>query len=86
MGGVPDHVHWLLELKAGELHAPVRRMKSVIARSLGCGVIWQRGFHDRAIRQEDDIVSIARYIVANPVRAGLVRRVGDYPFWNAAWL
>jgi hypothetical protein len=29
---------------------------------------------------------VARYIVANPLRAGLVSRVGHYPFWNAVWL
>jgi hypothetical protein len=30
--------------------------------------------------------SVARYIVANPVRAGLVRRVQDYPLWDALWV
>jgi hypothetical protein len=29
---------------------------------------------------------VARYMIANPVRAGLVRRVGDYSFWNAVWV
>ncbi|MFV3290267.1 transposase, partial [Pseudomonas sp. NY11955] len=29
---------------------------------------------------------VARYIVANPIRAGLVSRVGDYPHWDAVWL
>ena len=29
---------------------------------------------------------VARYIVANPLRAGLVERVGDYPYWDAVWL
>jgi hypothetical protein len=29
---------------------------------------------------------VARYVVMNPVRAGLVSRVGDYPFWDAAWI
>jgi hypothetical protein len=35
---------------------------------------------------EEDLAQIARYVVLNPVRAGLVRRVGDYPHWDAAWL
>jgi putative transposase len=48
--------------------------------------VWQRGFHDHALRKEEDIVSVARYIVANPVRDGLVRRIGDYPHWDAVWL
>lgn len=25
-------------------------------------------------------------IVANPLRAGLVDRIADYPFWNAVWM
>ncbi|MBB5859537.1 hypothetical protein GGR69_001194 [Xanthomonas arboricola] len=29
---------------------------------------------------------MARYLIANPLRAGLVARVGDYPFWDAIWL
>jgi REP element-mobilizing transposase RayT len=48
--------------------------------------VWQKGYHDRAVRREDDLQSIARYVVANPLRAGLVRRVGDYPLWDAVWL
>ncbi|MFV3292807.1 transposase, partial [Pseudomonas sp. NY11955] len=29
---------------------------------------------------------VARYIIANPIRAGLVSRVGDYSHWDAVWL
>jgi hypothetical protein len=29
---------------------------------------------------------LARYIIANPIRAGLVERAGDYPLWDACWL
>jgi hypothetical protein len=48
--------------------------------------MWQKGFHDRAIRREEDLRAVARYIIANPLRAGLVRRVHDYPLWDAIWL
>ncbi|MGB7814803.1 MAG: hypothetical protein WBL28_00460 [Methylotenera sp.] len=48
--------------------------------------IWQPGFYDHAIRKDEDIVAIARYIIANPIRAGLVKRVGDHPHWDAVWL
>ena len=33
-----------------------------------------------------DPVQAARELVASPLRAGLVERLGDYPYWNAAWL
>ncbi|MCF6281296.1 MAG: hypothetical protein L3J28_03650 [Candidatus Polarisedimenticolaceae bacterium] len=42
--------------------------------------------HDRAIRKEEDLVAIARYIVANPLRAGLVKSIKDYPHWDCVWL
>jgi hypothetical protein len=29
---------------------------------------------------------IARYIIANPLRAGLAESIGDYPHWDAIWL
>jgi hypothetical protein len=32
------------------------------------------------------VVGIARYIVRNPVRAGIVSRTGMYPHWDSIWL
>jgi hypothetical protein len=51
----------------------------------GIATVWERGFHDRALRHEDDLVDMARYLVLNPVRARVVRRIGDYPYWDAIW-
>ncbi len=48
--------------------------------------LWQKGFHDRALRREEDLVTVARYVVANPLRAGLVEKLGDYPLWDAIWV
>ena len=88
---MPDHFHWLFELGDQPLDAAVMRMKSLSAKAVNAalgrsGQVWQRGFHDRAIRREDDIRAVARYVIANPLRAGLVQRVGEYPLWDAAWL
>jgi REP element-mobilizing transposase RayT len=89
---MPDHVHWLLETgEAVPIEKIVARMKSVSAvqanRVLArAGPLWYPAFHDRALRHEDDLRTVARYIVANPLRAGLVERIGDYPFWDCAWL
>ena len=83
---MPDHLHWLFQLgDAAGLSACVQRVKSLSAKAIGTG-LWQKGFHDRAIRQEDDLPAVARYIVANPVRAGLVSRTGAYPHWDAIWV
>jgi putative transposase len=48
--------------------------------------IWQRGYHDHALRSDEDIQSVARYIAANPLRAGFVQDIGEYPLWDAIWL
>jgi len=83
---MPDHLHWLLQLEGRvSLSKLVGAVKAVTAHGLG-GRIWQSGFHDHALRQEEDLVEAARYIVANPLRAGLVKRIGDYPHWDAVWL
>ena len=89
---MPDHVHWLISLgKGAVLSAVVQKLKSLTTQELHRrwewqGPIWQSGFYDRAMRREDDLPAIARYIVANPLRAGLVRSVRDYPLWDAMWL
>jgi hypothetical protein len=48
--------------------------------------VWQKGFYDRALRSDEDVAAVARYIVANPLRAGLVDSVREYPFWDAIWV
>jgi len=88
---MPDHFHWLIELQNTQLSILMARTKSRIAvmvnRSIRRqGPVWQHGYHDRAIRKEEDLQAVARYIVANPLRAGLVDKVGDYPLWDAIWL
>jgi REP element-mobilizing transposase RayT len=83
---MPDHLHWLMRLgEQVDLGRCVQGVKSLVSRELG-QPIWQPGFHDRAMRKNEDLQALARYIVTNPLRAGLVKRVGDYPHWDAMWL
>lgn len=88
---MPDHLHWLISPESECLSRIIQRVKSrsaiAINRALNTsGPVWQRGFHDRAVRNDEDIRAIARYVVANPLRAGLVDRIGNYPLWDANWL
>jgi REP element-mobilizing transposase RayT len=87
---MPDHWHGLVQLGAHDgLSLVMNRFKAFTARRMSCtqsGVVWDRGFHDRVLRKEEDAMAAARYIVANPVRAGLVNSVLDYPYWNCIWL
>lgn len=89
---MPDHVHWLIQLlDEASLSKVLHRVKSVSAYRLNKhlkrrGRFWQSGFHDHAIRNEEDIKVAARYIIANPKRTGLVTKVGDYSHWDAVWV
>ena len=42
--------------------------------------MWQEGFYDRILRNDEETIVVARYILDNPVRAGLVARFDEYPF------
>ncbi len=90
---MPDHLHWLFSLGAANnlslVVAEVKRRSAcrINERNQTIGsVVWQPGFHDYALRKEGEIKTIARYVIANPLRAGLVDKIGDYPFWDAIWL
>ena len=88
---MPDHLHWLMAPGTESLDAVVQRVKSRSARATHQqlsrrGPLWQKGYHEHAVRKDEDIRAIARYIIANPLRAGLVETVGDYPLWDAIWL
>ena len=88
---MPDHLHGLVTLENGSLSQSIKLLKGRTARKinaiLGTGSpLWQPGFYDRALRKEEDRVALARYIVANPLRAGLVGNIGDYPHWDSVWL
>ncbi|WGL16339.1 transposase [Microbulbifer bruguierae] len=87
---MPDHIHWLLQLAEGaDLSHAVQKAKSLTTMALRKswpGTVWQRGFHDHALRREEDIQAVARYVVANPLRAGLVKSLRYYSLWDAVWL
>lgn len=89
---MPDHIHWLFMLGTQMMLSDVmRRVKGRSARQIRKSgmyrkAVWQKAYCDRALRREDDIQAVARYIVTNPLRAGLVRSVADYPLWDAIWL
>ena len=89
---MPDHLHWLIQLnERWPLSRVVKTLKARSALTINrhlCrhGNLWQKAYYDRAARKDEDIRQMARYIVANPLRKGLVRRIGDYPYWDCIWM
>ena len=89
---MPDHLHWLIQLRAGKkLHDVVKNLKGRSSRCLNhhrqtSGIVWQPAYHDHAVRRDEDLKKLARYIIANPLRAGIVNDIGDYPLWDCVWM
>ena len=82
---MPDHVHLLVE--GSSETSDLRRFVKLAKQRSGAqhalkhgGALWQEGYHDRVLRAEDDMRLIARYILENPVRAGLVQHATEYAF------
>jgi REP element-mobilizing transposase RayT len=72
---MPDHVHTLVLNADGSLVDFMRLFKGRTTRNLRgrvTGTIWQRSFHDHLIRRNEDITATLKYMLDNPVRAGLV--------------
>ncbi|MDO6489516.1 transposase [Colwellia sp. 6_MG-2023] len=89
---MPDHLHWLFQLTSDKsLSKMIQTLKGRSSRAINehsnkIKFSWQRGFHDHAIRTEESLIAVSRYIVANPLRAGLVENVRDYPLWDSVYL
>ncbi len=82
---MPDHLHLLVE---GEAEGSDCLRFSKLAKQLSGyyfkqsfgARLWQRYGYERVLRNDESSLSVARYIVENPVRARLVRDARDYPF------
>jgi len=87
---MPDHLHLLVIAKQTNIIDLLDRWKSFTTNLLhGIGLrgpVWQRSFHDHALRREEAMRQVAEYIINNPVRRGLVAEWQDYPYSWAEWV
>jgi hypothetical protein len=42
--------------------------------------LWQPGYHERVLRDDEATLTVVRYILENPIRAGLATDLEEYPF------
>ena len=69
---MPNHVHVMVHISRGvDMPAIVQSWKSYTAHKIGRGVIWQREYFDRVVRNPTEFTETAAYIRANPFKAGL---------------
>jgi REP-associated tyrosine transposase len=81
---MPDHLHALIEglgaesdlLKCTKMF---RQRSGHSYTALNAGRLWQEGYVDRFLRAEEATIDVVRYIVGNPIRAGLCGDVREYP-------
>ena len=85
---MPDHLHLILcgQSDRADAKAAMDAFKTQTGRWLGAnrpGACWQDGYHDHVIRKGDDWRRQVRYVVLNPVRAGLVADPAAWPHTGA---
>ena len=81
---MPDHLHGLFSFPSSHktIESLVTDWKGWTAKKLG--IQWQRDFFEHRIRNEPARREKADYILANPVRAGLVNDSKEWPFvWTS---
>ncbi|MBW7014678.1 transposase [Pseudomonas sp. N040] len=92
---LPDHLHCIWQLPAGDQDYPTRwaLLKSTFSRQISSSEsislsrhlkrergIWQRRYWEHCIRDEDDLQRHTDYIHYNPVKHGYALRPGDWPY------
>ncbi|HEX3723321.1 MAG TPA: transposase [Nitrolancea sp.] len=82
---MPDHLHLLARVDGTTdmirfVQAYKSRSTRLAWQHQHFGRLWQRSFHDHFMREIDDELHSLRYILANPIRSGMVETWQDYPF------
>jgi putative transposase len=81
---MPDHLHVLVEGKSEQANSRkfadvFRQVSGFHFRKSEKGRLWQDGYYDHVLRDEEATLPVVRYIVLNPVRAGLCAEASAYP-------
>ena len=86
---MPDHLHVLIEAQRDDCDlkrfvARAKQYSGFYFKRATKHALWQRYGYERVLRNDEETIVVARYIVENPVRAGLVASPLDYPFWGSS--
>ena len=82
-----NHYHLLLETPEANLSRGMHRINAVYSQKFNrrhdrVGHLLQGRFKAILVEKERHLLELVRYVVLNPVRAGLVRGAGDWPWSN----
>ena len=86
---MPDHLHLLVGGKSEQ--ASSRKWADAFRQTSGFNFrgerqrrLWQEGYFDHVLRKEGVTLSVVKYIVLNPVRAGLCTDGSAYPLLGSS--
>jgi len=82
---MPNHIHLLVDglLPTSDFLHFMKTLKIKTSREFASGngtSLWQKKYFDHILRPKESMDSVAWYIWLNPVRRGLARTPGLYPF------
>ena len=83
-----DHFHLLLGPEPGQSISRILQSITVAHTARyhkqhgSSGHVWQGRFRSPVIQEDEHLLVVLRYIEANPIRAGLIARLADYP-WSS---
>ena len=82
-----NHYHVLIETPNANLSRGMRHLNGVYTQRFNrahgrVGHVMQGRFKSIVVEKESHLLELARYVVLNPVRAQMVRRVGDWK-WSS---
>lgn len=82
-----NHYHLLLETPRGKLSRGMHALNALYSQGFNrrherCGHLFEGRFKALLVEKESHLVELHRYIVLNPVRAGLVAQPEDWP-WSS---
>jgi putative transposase len=87
---MPDHLHLLI--MGMDDKSNLKRFISLFKQKSGYWFkknysenLWHISYYDHVLRKEESIEGVARYILDNPVRKGLVSDYKEYPFSWSFW-
>lgn len=90
---MPNHWHLILYPKTAEslsqfmrwiTHTHTQRYHTHY-HSIGCGHLYQGRYKSFPVQDDNYFLQVCRYTERNPIRAGLVEKIGDWR-WSSAWI
>jgi putative transposase len=86
---MPDHVHLVAvgTFDASDFLAFIRRAKQLSGYYYSRHFkqrLWQPDSYEHVLRDNEATEAVIRYVIENPLKAGLVERIDDYPHFGSS--